>query len=328
MAVASRQAMPSPAAVRAPRQRKCSCGTSSLGNECGSCKAKRRQRRAFGGRDDGALEAAADRAALALSERKESASRPTRSEASTAAFAGSDFTSVRLRQPSYSLDVESPDTGATELEEGGAKGGGTQGGASKSTPSCGETVTWVPNSPVPTDITADSAVEFAGKIDSALAGNPHTNASFSFNSDIQAGKMVAVNMTLESSIIRPRWSGGRATATEQALIKRVETFIKEHEERHRDISRDVGQTAVCDAKGKAVAQATAVLKKAICDTEPTKQEELDNKEGKLTWVKDSTGAVTDFASAAEKHDYHVKGCDPFGTAAPKGGSKSSEGSGE
>jgi len=78
------------------------------------------------------------------------------------------------------------------------------------------------------------------------------------------------------------------------------------------------QKAVCDAKGKPVPQAKAILKKAICDTEPTKQEALDNKEGKLTWVKDASGAVTDFAAAGEAHNYHDPDCDPFGDRpAPK-----------
>ena len=225
-----------------------------------------------------------------------------------------DFGRTVLRSASYALDTGGGDSAAVTLDEGGATKDGEPQPAQAAKPSCGEAITWTPKSPVPTDIIANSAVEFAARIDAALSGDPHTQASYAFNSDIQNGKMVSVNMTVETSIIRPRWSGGRCSAAEQTLIKRVETFIQEHEQRHRDITRAVAQQAVCDAKGKPLAQAKAVLKKAICDTEPTQQEALDNKEGRLTWVKDSTGAVVDFGSAGEKHDYHQKGCDPFGAA--------------
>ena len=233
-------------------------------------------------------------------------------------LAHAGFAATPLRSASYALDVETPGTDRAQArDEGGDVDAGAPAPApAAATPTCGESISWTPSSPVPIDILADSAVEFAGKIDQALGGNPHTSSSFSFTSDIQNNKMAAVNMTVETSIIRPRWSGGRPTPTEQALIKRVETFIKEHEERHRDITRSVAQQAVCDAKGKDLASAKAVLKKAICETDPTRQEALDNKEGKLTWVKDSTGAVTDFAPSGEKHDYHVNGCDPFGSAPP------------
>src|SRR5262245_40403609 len=94
-----------------------------------------------------------------------------------------NFTTVALRRPSYSLEIDNPGSETvTPLEEGGSKE--TPAPKPAATSSCGEVITWVPKSPVPTDITADSAVEFAGKIDQALGGNPHTNISVSFASDI------------------------------------------------------------------------------------------------------------------------------------------------
>ena len=246
-----------------------------------------------------------------------------------------DFGGTKLRTASYALALDAvADTEPTRLNENGASPDGGPSsptpGAAKATPACGETITWSPNSPVPIDIRADSAVDFANQIDQALGGNPHTDAAYSFNSDIQNGKMTAVNMTVETSIIRPRYAGGRASTAEQALIKRVETFIKEHEERHRDIARTVAQQAVCDAKGKAVGSAKAIIKKAVCDTEPTQQEALDKSEGKLSWTKDSTGAVIDFKPTGETHNYHIQGCDPFSSkaaATPADGDKKSSTSG-
>ena len=247
-----------------------------------------------------------------------------------------DFGATKLRTAAYALTSETAEQTAapTLLNEKGAnpdaRPSSPAPGAAKAAATCGETITWSPNSPVPIDIRADSAVDFANQIDQALGGNPHTDAAYSFNSDIQNGKMTAVNMTVETSIIRPRYAGGRASTAEQALIKRVETFIKEHEERHRDIARTVAQQAVCDAKGKAVGSAKAIIKKAVCDTEPTQQEALDKSEGKLSWTKDSTGAVIDFKPTGETHNYHIQGCDPFSSkaaATPADGDKKSSTSG-
>ena len=246
-----------------------------------------------------------------------------------------DFGGTKLHTASYALGLETTEANEpTRLNDGGANLDGSPSMpapiAAKGAAACGETITWSPNSPLPIDIRADSAVDFANQIDQALGGNPHTDAAYSFNSDIQNGKMTAVNMTVETSIIRPRYAGGRASTAEQALIKRVETFIKEHEERHRDIARTVAQQAVCDAKGKAVGSAKAIIKKAVCDTEPTQQEALDKSEGKLSWTKDSTGAVIDFKPTGETHNYHIQGCDPFSSkaaATPADGDKKSSTSG-
>jgi hypothetical protein len=223
----------------------------------------------------------------------------------------------RLGMPDAEHRAESPPSGADfgdvalsgaePLQDGGAPAAG----------GCAEQITWVPVSPVPTDIRADSAVEFAAGVDAALGAGGHTDVSIEFNPTEDKGRMTSVGMKVTSSIIRPRWAGGRPSQADADLIKRVETFIKEHEERHRDLSRSVMQKAVCDALNQPVAQAKAILKKAICDLEPKAQEALDAKEGQLEWVKNASGAVVDFKAVGTKHDYHVKGCDPF--AAPKPG---------
>jgi hypothetical protein len=164
---------------------------------------------------------------------------------------------------------------------------------------------------VPTNILANSAVEFAANVDAALGAGGHTQIAIDFSPAIDKGKMTQVGLSVTSAIIRPRYAGGRPSEKDLALIRRVETFIKEHEERHRDLSRAVMQQAVCDAKGKPVAVANAIIKKAVCDKEPAAQEALDAKEGQLEWIKDSTGAVVDFKAVGARHNYHEKGCDPL-----------------
>jgi hypothetical protein len=210
------------------------------------------------------------------------------SEAATVA-SGADFAEVPLEQPGQALQ---------------------EGEAPKASAGCGEEISWTPASPVPTDIRANSAVEFAANVDAVLGAGGHTNISIGFAPTVEKGKVTQVGLSVTSSIIRPRYAGGRPSEKELALIRRVETFIKEHEERHRDLSKAVMQQAVCDARNQPVASAKAIIKKAVCDKEPSAQEALDAKEGQLEWVKDSTGAVVDFKAVGAKHNYHVKDCDP------------------
>lgn len=225
---------------------------------------------------------------------------------------------ARLTMPDDSRALQQPGADFADVP---LNAQANEGGAEKKAAGCGETIDWKPVSPVPTNILADNAVEFAAKVDAVLGAGGHTQVGVSFAPAVEKGRMSAVNMTVESAIIRPRWAGGRPSAKDKALIEKVEAFIKAHEERHRDLSRSVMQQAVCDAKGKPVAAAEATLKKAICDLEPSAQEQLDAQEGKLEWIKDATGAVVDFKAVGEKHNYHVPGCDPFKPPAAGDGEK-------
>jgi hypothetical protein len=225
---------------------------------------------------------------LAVPTRK--GARLTMPEANAAATpAGADFAEVPVEPPGQALQ---------------------EGEAPKAAAGCGEAISWTPASPVPTDIRADTAVEFAANVDAVLGAGGHTHISIGFAPTVEKGKMTQVGLSVTSSIIRPRFAGGRPSEKELALIRRVETFIKDHEERHRELSKAVLQQAVCDARNQPVASARAIVKKAVCDKEPTAQEALDAKEGQLEWVKDSTGAVVDFKAVGAKHNYHVKDCDP------------------
>ena len=176
-------------------------------------------------------------------------------------------------------------------------------------PSCGNPITWTPKSPVPVSVNADSAAEFLTKMNAALGGNPHMQASMSWSiSTDPKGKADKIDFTLETTMITARYAGGRPPANEKTIITEMVDFIKQHEERHRDASREVSQQAVCDALGKTAAQADKVLKDAMCKKEPTAQEAIDAKEGKLELVTGANGAVTGWKAVGITQNYHDPNC--------------------
>lgn len=169
---------------------------------------------------------------------------------------------------------------------------------------CTETINWTPQSPVPVEITADTAVDFVSSINGALGGNPHTEIEPSFKAETDGTKIIKVNFELKTTIRRPRYGGGRASADDKALIGRIVDFIKAHEERHRDIARTLSQKAVCDALGLPAAKGQKVLSDAICKKMPTAQETLDGAEGKI----ELTSGNTDFKAVGVKVNYHDPSC--------------------
>jgi hypothetical protein len=175
-------------------------------------------------------------------------------------------------------------------------------------PKCAEELKWIPQSPVPVEVTADSVADFAAKVQQALGGTPHMAAEAEWNLESTNGKVDKTNTELKTTIIRPRYGGGRASDQEKALIKRAVEFIKAHEERHRDISRAAYQQAICDALGKSLAAANAVFEKTRCEKEPGAQAALDAKEGKLDWVQDKDGTVIDFKAVGVKANYVPADC--------------------
>lgn len=175
-------------------------------------------------------------------------------------------------------------------------------------PKCDEALNWTPESPVPVEIVADSVADFAAKVQQALGGTPHTAAEAAWNLESTNGKVDKTNTELKTTIIRPRYGGGRASDAEKALIKRAVEFIKAHEERHRDIARAAYQQAICDALGKSLTAANAVFEHTRCVTEPEAQAALDAKEGKLEWVQDKNNNVVDFKAVGVKANYKPDDC--------------------
>lgn len=176
-------------------------------------------------------------------------------------------------------------------------------------PECGNPIDWVADSPVPVSITASSVVDFSSQLDFALKGNPHMQSVVNLNPNPtlnSKGRVTAIRLQLRTTIIRPRFVVGHKTPErDRALIARAVEAIKVHEEKHRDASRAAMQKAVCDSIGKTVAQADLIIKKAQCDLEPKEQEKIDAQEGIIEWVKDGTGAITDFKLVGIKQNYHV-----------------------
>lgn len=165
---------------------------------------------------------------------------------------------------------------------------------------CSERPTVVAASPVPVDILADTALEFSQKIKGALGGNAHMTPSFTYAPDVdEKGKIVKVNLTVTTSIVRPRFAGGRPTPEQRILIKRLEDLITAHEERHRDIARSFAQQAVCAALGKTGKDYEGAIKKVLCQMNKA-QEELDHREGTVRWTfGDGSTQVIDVGLAPE-----------------------------
>ena len=178
--------------------------------------------------------------------------------------------------------------GGSEAEE--LSGGGAA--------SCTEKPTIKPASSVPVTINADSALDFVQKMKSAL-GNPHMAPSFSETPDTDdAGKITKVNLTLEYSIVRPRWgSGYKVPPEEVALIRKIEGLIKAHEERHAAIAKDYAQRAVCAAIGKTGATYKAAIEAQLCAMNKA-QETLDKAEGTIAWTLNADGTKVVDASLA------------------------------
>jgi hypothetical protein len=173
---------------------------------------------------------------------------------------------------------------------------------------CSEQPTWESDTPVPTDIRADSALEFVNKMKAALGGSPHMEPSFTWSPEANdKGRITKVNMKIKTKIIRPRFAGGRMSDAERALVNKVEALIKAHEERHREIAKTYAQRAVCAAIGKEStskdpsqeAPYVKAMKTVMCEMNKA-QEALDHKEGTLRWtLADGGTGVTDVNLAPE-----------------------------
>jgi hypothetical protein len=174
----------------------------------------------------------------------------------------------------------------------------------KAPATCAEPPNWQPAKSIPTDIRADTALDFVAQVKGALGGNPHMQPIVSWEPEVDGnGQVIKVNLTIATKIVRPRFAGGRPTEDERKLIAKVEELIKAHEERHRDIARDFAQRAVCAAIGKksvgTPAPYEAAINKALCAMNKA-QEELDHKEGTLKWTLDAGGTkVVDVSLAPE-----------------------------
>jgi hypothetical protein len=145
-----------------------------------------------------------------------------------------------------------------------------------------EQPTFNPTSSVPTDINANTAQDFVTRAN-ATSGNGaevgHMQSGFKFNLEFGAdNKITRVNMVVDTSIVRPRWAGGRPNDVQRAAIKKAEDFIKAHEERHRDIARDFARQAVKAMRGKTDTGARKEFDKVMKNLDKA-QQQLDIREG-------------------------------------------------
>ncbi|ESS73482.1 hypothetical protein MGMO_19c00020 [Methyloglobulus morosus KoM1] len=166
---------------------------------------------------------------------------------------------------------------------------------------CTEKLTWKPVIEVPIDIKADSLVEFSTKISPALGGYPHLQPAIEYNLEFDAqGKVTKTNLMLQTKIVIPRWSGGRPSEKEKELILKYVQLIKSHEERHRDIARQIMSDAVCAMHGKTGENALKVLKEYESKMNKA-QDALDAKEGQAQIVFDNKGNPSDIVLVGVKN---------------------------
>jgi hypothetical protein len=177
-----------------------------------------------------------------------------------------------------------------------------KGGESKI---CHEKPEFKDTSPVPVDILADSFSEFVNKIVPQLGGDPHMQPHYTWHLELDnKGRVTAVNMKLETTILRPRWSGGRPNQKDADLINKAVELIKGHEENHRSIERQNAESAVCNAIGKSEATALKTINEAIKKS-CKEQENFDLKNGSIKGVKGSNGDYADvmITSLPKKPNY-------------------------
>ena len=182
--------------------------------------------------------------------------------------------------------------GGEDPEELQAKGGAA--------PATTEKPLAVSDSPVPVTILADTALEFSQKIKTALSGNPHMQPNFSWEPETDDnGKITKLNLTVKTTIVRPRYGGGRGDEREVALIRKLEGLIKAHEERHKAIALDFAAKVISAAVGKTAKTYQGAIKTVMCQMNKS-QEGLDHKEGTVSWTLDPNGTrVADVALAPE-----------------------------
>jgi hypothetical protein len=161
------------------------------------------------------------------------------------------------------------------------------------TPACAELPTFNYTSKPPADVLGDNVVANA----KAQIGDPFTKPTESHDMERDdKGAVIKVNMTVDISISRPRWAGGRPSDKEKALIFKAVDLIKDHESQHAAIAKQMFAAAVCAALGKKGPDANKAIDNVVCKTMAKAQEDYDMQHGELVVVKDATGAPSDVAT--------------------------------
>ena len=160
--------------------------------------------------------------------------------------------------------------------------------------------------------------EFLANVQSQI-GDPFTQPVEAHQFDVDAkGKVTKVNMTVELSISRPRYGGGRGSDKDKAIIQKAVELIKDHENQHAAIAKQMFAAAVCAALGKKEADAEKAIDNIVCKTMAKAQEDYDMQHGQIVVIKDSTGAPSDVTTGpvATRPDYGCAKAKAAPAAAP------------
>jgi hypothetical protein len=136
-------------------------------------------------------------------------------------------------------------------------------------------------------------VDFLANVASQI-GDPFTQPVENHDMELDgSGRVTKVNMTVEISVSRPRWGGGRGSDKDKALILKAVDLIKDHENQHVAIAKQNFAAAVCAALGKKGADAKKAIDDIVCKTMAKAQEDYDMLHGQIVVVKDANGAPSD-----------------------------------
>jgi hypothetical protein len=206
--------------------------------------------------------------------------------------AGAINAGIALVGDVVSNDQPTPLTGDAGTQGGDAGDGGAKdaGAGDAGDSGSGEVPDFRPTSPVPFDVRADTADDFVSNANAAMGGGGavgHMQPKVNWNLETGAdGRVTKVNMVLETTIVRPRFAGGRPSDAERAVINQAELLIKTHEEKHRDIARDFATRAVKAALGKSPDDAEKTLNKLMNDMDAA-QAAFDHREGMIVVLHDT-----------------------------------------
>lgn len=110
-------------------------------------------------------------------------------------------------------------------------------------------------------------------------------------SSLKDDKIKTIKFSLDTSIVRAHWSGGKADARHKKAIQAAEALNAAHEAKHRKIAQDISQKMFRKAERDLIGKTQEDLDKAIEEITKAIDKafgDLDRKEGAVDFVDDES----------------------------------------
>jgi predicted secreted Zn-dependent protease len=145
----------------------------------------------------------------------------------------------------------------------------------------------------------DSVEEFMKKVPPAVGEGAGVMGVTKFHIDanykVVDGKVTSPKLSLDVTVTRAHWAGGKADDANKAAIQQAEELNKKHEEKHRKLAETIYAREVRDAvkkmAGKDEAEAQKIVE-AINKKIDDAYGDLDDKEGMTEVTKAANGKFT------------------------------------